>query len=105
MLEDMKNFMKTLCTISATMASISFLGISIIMTKFYPTTNIYWKLLGVYGAISVIAFAIASYYSLTSLYPKSKDNERRLIYASVGFAVGWASFLVLTLSLAVAFWI
>jgi hypothetical protein len=103
MRENMETFMKTLCTISATMASISFLGISIILTKFYPTTNAVWKWLGIYGAISVIMFAVASFFSLMSLHPKSKDNDRNLTNAIWTFIVGWAFFFVLILVLLGAF--
>jgi accessory gene regulator protein AgrB len=101
--DDTKVFIRTLCTISATMASISFIGVSIIITKFYPTTNTVWRLLGIYGAISVVMFAAASFFALMSLALKSKDKERRLLYASVTFGFGWAFFLILTLSLVAAF--
>lgn len=107
MQDEMKPFLRTLCTISATMASLCFIGVGIILTIFYKTENTAWKTVAYFGAMSVLAFAFASVFALVLLYPKlkqsKKEKKRMLGWTLAMFAVGWLFFFVLISTLILVF--
>lgn len=105
--DEMKPFLRTLCTISATMASLCFIGVGIILTILYETKNTVWKTVAYFGAMSVLSFAFASIFALVLLYPKlkkPKEEKKRMLGWTIGmFAVGWIFFFVLISTLILAF--
>lgn len=107
MRDDTKTFFMTLCVVSTTMASLCFVGVGIILTIFYKTENTAWKTVAYYGAMSVLLFAAASIFALSSFYPKlikSKEEKgRALKLTTLFFALGWVFFFILISALIITF--
>ena len=85
MQEDMKSFMRLLCTISATMASVSFFGVSVIMSIYFnlpenvpASAKAAWLNAANTGIVAVVLFAFTSLSILFSLFPKMKEEKRSI---------------------------
>ena len=107
MRDETKPFLGILCVVSTTMASLCFVGVSIILTIFYKTENTAWKAMAYYGTISVFLFAAASIFALVLLYPVlkiSKKGKRQTLKITIAmFAAGWIFFFILISTLIRAF--
>ncbi len=55
MRDEAKPFMRTLCTVSATMASLRFVGVGIIITIFYQTKETAWRWVAYSGGVAVFS--------------------------------------------------
>lgn len=92
-------FVRTLCFVSATMASMCFVGVGIILTILYETKLGVWKDVAYFGAMSVFLFAATSVFALILLYPKlkaAKKEKTQLLKLTVGmFVAGWIFFFIL----------
>lgn len=104
--DDKKTFVRTLCTLSVTMASLCFIGISVVLIIFYETKIS--ELVGVAysGVMSVFSFTTASIFALVLMYPKKRSKEEKeliLRFALLLFALGWAFFFILISALMWAF--
>jgi len=82
MQEDMKSFLRLLCTISATMASVSFVGVSVILTIYLEIQQSSpdvikeaWLRAANTGMVSVAFFAFTSFAILFYLFPKTKEEK------------------------------
>ncbi len=72
-LKEFKEFLKTVCIVSATMASISFVGVSILVLIYSPsgvTATGAWRDAAYFGVAAVFGFAIVSILTLIVLDPK-----------------------------------
>jgi len=100
-----KAFVRTLCTISATMASISFVGIGIIILIYYQTKEAVWQVTAYGGILSVSCFALSTVYGLYQLYPKKKRKFDETIHmlTLAFFILGLLFFAMMMFSLISAF--
>ncbi len=91
-----KDFLRTLCTVSATMASLCFVGVGVIITILYESKEEAWKGVAYSGAVAVLFFAAASVSALAYLGSKKpKEHKTLLRVAPILFAVGWICFFIL----------
>jgi hypothetical protein len=104
MQDEKKEFVKTLCTISVTMASISFVGVAIIMTIYYQTKLGGWLDTAYGGILAVSFFAMTSIFALIQLYPRKKKTDKTIWHLTLtSFVIGWVMFGVMMYTLIQAF--
>ena len=102
--DEKKAFVRTLCTISATMASICFVGIGIIIMIYYQTKEEVWQVTAYGGILSVSCFALSTVYGLYQLYPKKGKFDKTIHMLTLAFFVlGLLFFAIMMLFLIRAF--
>lgn len=94
--DEKKAFIRTLCTISTTMASLCFVGVGVIITIFYETKEAAWKEVAYSGAAAVLFFATASVILLGYLGLRKPKNYKFLWRGAIFiFVLGWLCFFIL----------
>lgn len=100
------DFGKFLSTISATMASLSLVGVSIILTIFYKVGLEIWKTVAYWGAFAAFLFAGASILAFMVTHPLTRISKRSkklvLNLATSAFFLGWLLFFITITMLVVA---
>jgi len=111
--KEFREFLRTVCVVSAMMASISFVGVSILISIYSPSGVIgseVWNIVAYVGVAAVYVFAIASINALRALDPYAKKwskgdkgmkKIRRRIWQYMG--IGWAFFFILIAGLLFTF--
>lgn len=81
--DEKKAFMRTLCLVSATMASLCFVGVSVIISVYFNLpenvsviTKKAWLNVANMGVIAVALFATTSFGILFALFPLPREEER-----------------------------
>lgn len=111
--KEFREFLRTVCTISAMMASISFVGVSILISIYSPSGVIgseVWNFVAYAGVAAVFAFAVASINALRALDPyakkwsKSDKGMKKLRGKIWGYMwIGWGFFFILIAGLIFTF--
>lgn len=101
--DEKKAFVRTLCTISATMASICFVGIGIIIMIYYQTKEAVWQVTAYGGILSVSCFALSTVYGLYQLYPTKGKFDKTSYLPLAFFVLGLFFFAMMMFSLIMAF--
>lgn len=109
--KEFREFLRTVCTVSAMMASMSFVGVSILILIYSPlgaTVPGAWRDVAYFGIVAVFGFAWTSITALVGLGPKvkgltEKEIKRRhkLLWALL--AMSWSCFFVLIAGLLLTF--
>lgn len=107
--KEFKEFLKILCLVSAAMASLSFVGVSIFVSIYSPTGTGAWKNVAYVGILAVFGFAWTSIAALYRLDPKVRGLEtekgieitRRWIWALL--ISSWGAFFLLIIGLLITF--
>lgn len=83
MRDDKKTFIRTLCAVSATMASLCFVGVSIILSVYFDlpedvsaSAREAWLRAANTAIMAVILFACTSLGALMLLFPKIREEKR-----------------------------
>lgn len=106
---EFREFLRTVCTVSAMMASISFVGVSILILIYSPsgvTAPGAWKDVAYFGIAAVFGFSATSILSLIAIDPQKKwgkeiKKARKMIWALL--LMSWLFFLVLIAGLWLTF--
>lgn len=110
--KEFREFLRTVCVVSAMMASISFVGVSILVLIYSPSGVVEagpWKDVAYYGIVAVYGFAATSIITLIALDPRLKvlgqKKVKEFIHKGIWILllVSWISFLVLIAGLLLTF--
>lgn len=110
--KEFREFLRTVCIVSATMASMSFVGVSIIIS-IYPPSAVTgagaWRNVAYLGVVAVFGFSATSIAALIWLDPTLKGlktkREREMTHKGIWvlILVSWFSFLALIAGLLITF--
>lgn len=110
--KEFREFLRIVCIVSATMASMSFVGVSILISIYSPlgiTEAGPWKRVAYMGIIAAFNFSFTSIFALIRLGPKVKEPEtnekieRTCRGIWVLLSISWASFFLLIAGLLLTF--
>jgi hypothetical protein len=107
--KEFKEFLRTICLLSATMASLSFVGVSIFASMQLSAGTAEWKNVAYIGVVAAFSFAVLSILSIIDLDPMRKRSftieDMKWIRTKtwILLLIGWMSFLLLIGGLLITF--